>query len=167
MNLLEQLDDGNVVPTVYSTFLYDAVGNQVQANSERFFEWDAADQLKFFKIDAGGASKEAHYLYAGGQRLKKFVRFANGSAEVTVYIDGVYEHRYTKDSGGTLTEEQTQLHVMDGRSSIATLRLGDAMGETVDDVYYTLEDPRTRSRYLTVPSRRSREVSSSANARMR
>ena len=57
-----------------------------------------------------------------------------------MYIDGVYEHRYTKDSGGTVTEEQTQLHVMDGRSNIATLRFGDPIGETVDAVYYTLED---------------------------
>jgi|GEM_PF-5763668 len=140
-NLLEQIDDNAAPPNVYSAFTYNAVGNQTGSNTDRFYQWDAADQLKYFKVEASGSiSIEAHYLYAGGQRIKKFVRDQQGNIEVTVYIDGVYEHRYKKNNSGTITDEQTQLHVMDGRSSIATLRLGDDFGDTTPALFYNLED---------------------------
>lgn len=62
---------------------------------------------------------------------------------MTVYIDGVYEHRYQKNSGGTVLKEQTVLHVMDGRSRVATTHLGDEFGDFVDvdePTHYNLED---------------------------
>lgn len=140
-NLLVQLDDDGSPTTVYATFTYDANGNQVTCNTDRFYAWDAADQLKFFKIDAGGGPSIAvHYLYAGGNRVKKLVRNQSGGLTITVYIDGVYEHVYTKDSGGNVEEEQNILHVMDGRSRIATVRLGDDMDDPGPAVKYNLED---------------------------
>jgi len=142
-NILEQIDNGGSPANVYGTFAYDACGNQVQQNTERFLEWDAADQLRFFKTDGGGGpSKEAHYLYAGGQRIKKFVRTGN-DLEITVYIDGVYEHRYKAVAAGSTSldlQDQINYHVMDGRSRIATVRTGDAWGDSTPDISYNLED---------------------------
>jgi RHS repeat-associated protein len=141
INHLEQLDNNGGTPTVYADFTYDEAGNQLTINTDRFFEWDAADQLRYFKIDDGTTvSVQAHYLYAGGDRVKKLVRDQQGNVEVTVYIDGVYEHRYRKDSVGDVEEEQNVLHVMDGRSRIATVRLGDAMDDPGPPVKYNLED---------------------------
>ena len=140
-NLLESIDDGGTVPDVYAEFGFDAVGNQTTINTDRFFEWDAADQLKYFKIDAGGGpSVEAHYLYAGGQRIKKLVRDQQGNMEITVYIDGVFEHTYTRDSGWSVGDEQNLLHVMDGRSRIATRRIGAELTDIGEEIKYNLED---------------------------
>ena len=142
-NILEQIDDDGSPADVYATFEYDPCGNMTRSNTERYYEWDAADQLRYFKIDAGGGpSKEGHYLYAGGQRVKKFVRDDSGNAEVTIYIDGVFEHRY-KNIPGSITPiqaHQNLLHVMDGRSRIATLRLGDDWGDPEPALCYNLED---------------------------
>jgi len=140
-NKLEQLDNDGSPADVYASFTYDANGNQLQQNSERYLEWDAADQLKYFKIDNGTITKQAHYLYAGGQRVKKLVRTGN-DLEITVYIDGVYEHRYKAHATTTLLtpQHQNNYYIMDGRSRIATVRLGHAWGDTAPDVYYNLED---------------------------
>jgi RHS repeat-associated protein len=97
--------------------------------------------MRFFSsLPYPSSNKAAHYLYAGGSRVKKLVRDQQGNTEVTLYIDGVYEHRYRKNSAGTLTAEQTQLHVMDGRSRIATVRVGNAMDDPGPAVKYNLED---------------------------
>ena len=141
-NLLEQIDNDGSPAEVYSTFEYDANGNLISSNADREYEWDAADQLKYFKIDDGTTiTKQAHYLYAGGQRVKKVVRTGN-ALEVTVYIDGVYEHRYKALVGiSTLSpQHQNNYFVMDGRSRIATVRLGHAWGDTSPDLCYNLED---------------------------
>jgi RHS repeat-associated protein len=62
--------------------------------------------------------------------------------EITVYIDGVYEHRYKGSTSGPLLDQQHQNNyfVMDGRSRIATVRLGHAWGDTAPDLCYNLED---------------------------
>jgi len=141
-NLLEQIDNDGSPADVYSTFAYDANGNLISSNTDRYYEWDAADQLRYFKIfDGSTITKQAQYLYAGGQRVKKVVR--TGTAlEITVYIDGVYEHRYKANVGSTtLTpQHQNNYFVMDGRSRIATVRLGHAWGDTAPDLCYNLED---------------------------
>lgn len=78
---------------------------------------------------AGPPTVWAHYFYdAAGTRLKKIVSKVGGGGikrEVTVYIDGVYEETYVTN-GGTLdpNKHYNTLHVMDGRSRIATLRVG-------------------------------------------
>jgi len=138
---LGQVDNGGSPSTVHASFLYDANGNQVKVNTDRYFLWDAFDQLRHFRIQSGSTiSVQAQYLYAGGARVKKLVQDQFGNVQVTVYIDGVYEHRYTKDSVGVVQEEQTILHVMDGRSRIATVRVGDTMDDTGPAVKYNLED---------------------------
>jgi YD repeat-containing protein len=98
---------------------YDANGNLTGDDTSRVYAWGYDDKLRFFSLVPGpSSSKIAHYLYdASGTRIKKVVNKPSGKQEVTVYIDGVYEHTYTKD-GGTLdtTRNYNTLHVMDGRS---------------------------------------------------
>jgi len=119
------------------SFTYDANGNQITENSDRKFEWDFADKLRSFRVQAGTSqpTKFAHYLYdAGGNRVKKLVRVSGGSYTSTTYIDGIFE----KLTDGTDT--QNTLHVMDDNSRIATVRLGEEFGDTTPAVKYVLED---------------------------
>jgi len=119
------------------SFLYDANGNQMQENTDRHFEWDAADKLRSFRVQAGTSqpSKFAHYLYdAGGNRVKKLFRVSGGNYTSTTYIDGIFEQL----TDGTDT--QNTLHVMDDMSRIVTIRLGEEFGDTTPAVKYVLED---------------------------
>jgi RHS repeat-associated protein len=90
----------------------------------------------------GEPSEYAHYLYdAGGNRVKKIVRKQGGDSVVSVYIDGGFEHLYKRSSGGTKSAEHNELQVMDGRSRIASVRVGTAFGtDTSPAVRYQLED---------------------------
>src|SRR5690606_30312437 len=109
------------------TYLYDSVGNLLTENVNRHYEWDAANQLIYFKNQVGNAEPTvmAQYLYdAGGNRVKKIVRKQGGSYEIRTYIDGVFEH-FTDE-----TEEQNTVHVMDNQSRVVAIRIGDAMGDT-------------------------------------
>jgi YD repeat-containing protein len=127
------------------TQAYDANGNLITENTERHHQWGYDDRLKLFKIDAGGgASKWAHYQYdSGGQRLKKVVNVGGGTQHVTVYIDGVFEHSYTKVSGALDTDRNyNTLHVLDGSSCIASIQVGTDADEPPDypATQYNLED---------------------------
>lgn len=136
------LDDITVGANTYS-FLYDANGNQTQENGSRYFEWGSADELRFFKTDDGGTVTVAeHYLYdSNSNRAKKYSRDQYGNVEVTVYIDGIFEHRYQKDNTGSITVENCEVHVMDDKSRVATVRVGAAFsGDTTPTVVYNLED---------------------------
>ena len=102
-NLLHSIKKADNL-TSYSNFTYDANGNKLTSGTTRKYRWDYADQLKAF-IDQTGTSQPntyAQYLYSGGQRVKKLVRNSGGSTETSVYIDGVFEHRYNSSA-----QEQT------------------------------------------------------------
>ena len=131
-NLLNELKIGG---TTYS-FQYDGNGNLTQENADRFYEWDAADQMRCFFIDDGSTiTKHAHYLYdAAGNRVKKLVRVDGGNYTSNTYIDSVFER---KTDG---IDEQSTLHIMDDASRIALLRIGDAMGDSTPPVKYILEN---------------------------
>ncbi len=119
------------------TYLYDSVGNLLTENVNRHYEWDAANQLIYFKNQVGNAEPTvmAQYLYdAGGNRVKKIVRKQGGSYEIRTYIDGVFEH-FTDE-----TEEQNTVHVMDNQSRVVAIRIGDAMGDTTPSIQYILEN---------------------------
>lgn len=106
-------------------YTYDAGGNLNRETTSRHFEWDYADRMRVFRIQAGDAepSVYAHYLYdAGGQRVKKLVRKQGGRIEVTVYVGGVFEHQRVVQSGAT--QENNTLHVSDDQSRIALVRVG-------------------------------------------
>ena len=106
-------------------YTYDANGNLIQETASRHFEWDYADRMRVFRTQTGTAepSVHAHYLYdAGGQRVKKLVRKQRGLVEVTVYVDGIFEHQ--RLVRGSITQENNTLHVMDDQSRIALVRVG-------------------------------------------
>lgn len=127
--------------TVYS-YEHDAAGNLIRENTERHFEWDHASRMRAFQVQTGnvGPSQHAHYLYdAGGHRVKKLLRTQGGRVEVTIYIDGVFEHNRIVDAG--TTQENDTLHVLDGERRIATVRAGQAfVGDATPAVKFHLAD---------------------------
>jgi RHS repeat-associated protein len=131
-NKLQSIDIGM---TNYA-FSYDANGNQLTETSNRKFEWDYADRMRSFYVEASGSiTKYTQYLYdAGGNRVKKLTWVVGGNYDCSTYIDGIFEYR----TDGT--DEQNTLHVMDDKSRIATLRIGDDFGDTTPEIKYNLED---------------------------
>lgn len=131
-----RLDHVTVGNTVYK-YVYDPNGNMTQENTERHFDWDYGDHLVHFSNQATATSPvslEARYLYdSGGQRIKKWVRNQQGELDMTVYIDGLFEHQRWQRSG--MAGENTHLHVMDNQSRVAIVREGpphpDDKGEKV------------------------------------
>jgi RHS repeat-associated protein len=120
---------------------YDSSGNLTSESVARHFEWDHSDRLRVYRTQTGNSEPtlHAHYLYdAAGQRAKKLVR-KKGQVEVTVYIDGVFEHhRIAKASA---SQENNTLHVMDDQSRVAQMRVGSAFsGDTTPAVKYHLGD---------------------------
>jgi RHS repeat-associated protein len=132
-------DDPNLGPTHY----FDATGNVVRENGNRYFDWDYRDRMRAFRVQAVAAdpSVRADYLYdSAGQRVKKLVSKGNGKqTESTVYIDGMFEHhRWLTDNAA---KENNWLHVMDNQSRIAMRRIGDAYsGDPGPEVQYHLGD---------------------------
>ena len=125
------------------THAYDANGNLITENSDRHHEWGYDDKLRHFRVEAGGSpTKWAHYLYdSSGTRVKKVINKPSGIQEVTICIDGVLEHSYTKNSGSIDTDKHyNTLHVLDGNSRIATVRIGNNVNDSTPLVQYCLED---------------------------
>lgn len=133
-NRLEKITIGS---TEYE-FEYDANGNRTAYANKRYY-YDAADQLIAYQLLDGSNNvvTQAHYLYAGGERVKKVVvDVASGETEVTVYIDGVFEWRKNRNG-----DVQNRLHVLDGASRIAQRRIGAAFADELpNDIIYNLED---------------------------
>ena len=118
-------------------FTYDAAGNQLTENTERHFEWDAQNRLILFKNQVGSSepSVMAQYLYdSSGNRVKKIVRKQGGDYEIRTYIDGLLEY-FTDE-----IDEQNTVNIMDNQSRIATIRIGDDMGDPTPAVKYNLEN---------------------------
>jgi len=110
-----------------ATHHFDANGNMTQENVERHFSWDHADRMVTFRVQAGNVpSVEARYLYgADGMRVKKWVR-KNGNVnndESAIYIGGFFEYHEWTESG--ISKQNSHLHVMDNKSRIAIVRVGD------------------------------------------
>ena len=125
-NRLRTMTVGGVPSTNFS-YAYDPNGNMIgEATSRRFF-WDHVDRMKRFEEGPvrGSVTLRARYIYGpDGQRVKKWVRKGNSAAndESTVYIDGFFEHHRWHDAGN---KQNNHLHVVDGQSRIAIVRVGD------------------------------------------
>ena len=135
-------------------FVYDANGNQISSDNgnSRHMEYDYADKLKSFRVQPSISepSQYVHYLYdAGGNRVKKLIRIQGGKFISTTYIDRAFE--YTRDNYTGIPElevgeffigdgRQNILHVMDGNSRMASVRLGESLGDTSPPNKYNLED---------------------------
>ena len=127
--------------TIYD-YDYDDNGNMISETSSRHFEWDHSDRMRVYRTQINGSnpSVHAHYLYdSTGQRVKKIVRKLNGLIEVTVYIDGVFEHH--KRIQGNITQENNRIHVMDNQQRIALVRVGPPInGDPFPEVKYHFSD---------------------------
>lgn len=122
-------------------YAYDPNGNLIRESTSRHFEWDYADKMRVYRTQTGDSEPtvHAHHLYdSGGQRVKKLVR-KKGQVEVTVYIDGVFEHqRIVKASA---SQANNTLHVMDNQSRIVQVRVGKPFtGDATPAVKYHLGD---------------------------
>jgi uncharacterized protein RhaS with RHS repeats len=116
-------------------YKYDAAGNVVQENGSRYYRWDADDQLRQFATWTGAGSAPtllAYYLYSGGQRVKKLTQTSENGWQVTVYAEGVFEHRY-EISNSMRADEQTQVVVLDGQHRLYQRRSDDASGDQRPD----------------------------------
>jgi RHS repeat-associated protein len=123
-------------------YSYDVNGNLTDETTSRHFEWDFSDRMRVYRTQTSGAepSVHAHYLYdGGGERVKKLVRKQGGQVEVTIYVDGVFEHHRLVQAGST--QENNALHVMDNRSRIALVRFGAPFpGDASPPIAYHLGD---------------------------
>lgn len=109
-------------------YAYDAAGNVTRESGSRRLHWDFGNRLRAFAEQADNAAPtlQAQYLYdAGGQRAKKLVRTAPSRWDVTIYLDGGFEHHREYRPGGV--RENDEVHVADGDSLIANLRTGPAL----------------------------------------
>jgi len=136
-----RLEGMTIGETIYS-YDYDPNGNLILETTSRHFEWDHSDRMRVYctQIEGSEPSVYAHYLYdSQGNRVKKLVRKQGGLVEVTVYIDGFFEHHCIIH--GDEWEENNTLHVMDDKKRIATVRVGPPLnGDTTPPVKYHLGD---------------------------
>ncbi|HEY9796413.1 MAG TPA: SpvB/TcaC N-terminal domain-containing protein [Leptolyngbyaceae cyanobacterium] len=123
-------------------YVYDDNGNLVREALARHFEWDHSDRMKAFRTQTGTAepSIHAHYLYdATGQRVMKWVRRPGEQVDVTVYVDGIFEHHRQITLSGT--QENNTLHVMDDQQRIALVRVGEPFSnDSTPAVKFQLND---------------------------
>lgn len=123
-------------------YVYDVNGNLAQEATDRHFEWDHSDRMRVYRTQPGNAEPSVHaqYLYdASGQRVKKLVRKQGGQIEVTIYIDGLFEHHRLVQR--STTQANDVLHIMDNQSWIALVRAGPPFpGDTSPAVTYYLGD---------------------------
>jgi RHS repeat-associated protein len=126
------------------THAYDACGNLLTENTNRHHQWGWNDSLRHFMNRVGSSPPTiwAHYFYdAFGQRVKKVVGKPGRIREVTIYIDGVFEHSYVSVNNVIDSNKHyNTLHVMDGRSRIATERVGTDTDDSTPTVKYNVED---------------------------
>jgi RHS repeat-associated protein len=112
---------------VVQTHFHDANGNLVRETASRHFDWDHDDRLRGYRTQINNAEPSVHaqYFYdANGRRVKKLVRKQGGRSEITVYIDGIFEHQRRRQASSVW--ENNLLHVMDNQSRVALVRAGPA-----------------------------------------
>jgi len=141
VNTLSEIEDGSSV--TIQTFSYDNAGNQITAGTTRNYVWNAANQLitYFNQVGSSDPTIFAQYDYSGQSRVSKIVRTGTAASPIyerTIYIDGIFEYHILEN--GT-TYEKNYVHIMDGKSRIAMVRIGDQFPDDISDsITYTLED---------------------------
>jgi RHS repeat-associated protein len=142
VNTLKQINTGSAVKI--QDFKYDAVGNQITAGDNRYYEWTAGNGLFTYKNQVGASDPTifAQYQYdASGNRVSKMVRTGTDVAPVyewSIYIDGVFE--YHKLDDGTVYEKN-YVHIMDDKSRICMVRIGTPFPDDItENTTYVLEN---------------------------
>jgi len=137
-NTLQKVEDAT--PTLIEDYTYDACGNQLSSSLNRHYIWNHADQLICYKNQVGMAAPTVftQYDYAGQDRVSKYVRTGN-DYERTIYIDGIFEYIKLEDTSGTY--EKNYIHIMDDKSRIAEVRVGDLFPvDIANNAVYMIED---------------------------
>jgi hypothetical protein len=137
-NQLKQMSVGS---TTFA-YHYDDNGNMTDETTSRNFEWDHSDRMRVFRTQPVNAEPtvHVHYLYdSPGQRTIKLIRPSAGPVEVTIYIDGIFEHR--KQISKTMLAENNSLHIMDNASRVVLVRVGRSFAaDATPPVGYQLAD---------------------------
>jgi len=124
--------------TLEIPFAYDPCGNLTGEDTTRHFEWNHANRLVRFRLQAGDSvpSIEAAYLYdASGQRVKKVVRTQDGTVRSVTYVGNSFEHLREGDV------EQSLILVQDVVTRAGQWRIGPAFaGDEGPDIQYFLTD---------------------------
>jgi RHS repeat-associated protein len=133
---------GDNTNLVSPTHQFDAVGNLIRELLSRHFEWDQGNRMRVYRAQEGTVEPALHVQYcydARGELVKSLARTQGGAYEVTVDIDGLFEdHRQVQ---GAATEENSTIHIMDGRRHISMLRAGTAFpADNSPQVTYHLGD---------------------------
>lgn len=106
-------NDVNDASTYTASYTYDVHGNMLSMPHLSSMQWDFADQLT--EVDLGGGGT-AHYVYSGGQRVRKVI--VNGNlVKDRIYLGG--NEIYREYVSGALTKERESLHIMDDQRRIA------------------------------------------------
>jgi RHS repeat-associated protein len=143
--ILAQIPNSNRLAKVtvgakFNAYAYDASGNLIREDASRHFEWDHTNRMRVYRTQVGDAepSVHAHYLYnSGGQLVKKLVR-KQGQIEVTIYVDGIFEHQRVVTSSAA---QNNTLHVMDNQKRVAQVQVGKSFASaTTPPVKYHLGD---------------------------
>ncbi|HJR85266.1 MAG TPA: SpvB/TcaC N-terminal domain-containing protein, partial [Nitrososphaeraceae archaeon] len=128
-------------------YSYDSNGNMTKETSSRHFEWDYCDRLGAYRTQIGDSepSVHTHYFYdSSGQRTKKLVRKKN-QAEVTIYMNGIFEHHIKlkkRNIGYEIDKQYNIFYVMDAQKRIALVRAGETFdsNDTAPSTQYLFSD---------------------------
>ncbi|MBO0792043.1 MAG: RHS repeat-associated core domain-containing protein, partial [Ktedonobacteraceae bacterium] len=122
------------------THFYDPCGNLIQETTSRYLNWDYANRLRSFAIQAGSAEPSQYTLYlydSSGQRLKKLTRTQGGSYEVTVSFDGQFDYQYQGNGPATTST----IWLLDGSQRLARVRIGTPFADDASPaILYYLGD---------------------------
>ena len=126
-------------------FTYDAVGNILNTYENKKYQWNYANQMQVFKnqINNSEPTVYAYYFYnSSGERTKKIVRKANNLLEVSIYIDGMFEHRYVKPLGTTIDPNKNYnlLHLSDDKTKIAEIKVGTDTDDSTPNIKYLISN---------------------------
>jgi RHS repeat-associated protein len=110
---------------ITASYSYDPCGNMTAETTSRLFEWDHANRLATFRVQAGNSepSVYAQYRYdTSGNRVIKAVRKQNEPSVITIYL-GPFERILltTTAAGATTITMHDTLHVLD-TARIATIQ---------------------------------------------
>ncbi|WMJ75300.1 RHS repeat-associated core domain-containing protein [Cytophagaceae bacterium ABcell3] len=132
-----RIQAGEGEPSLNAFYLYDSGGNRIKKLVQK----------------QDGSYKSTTYIDGIFEHSRES-SMATGNAipdlEIGIWTIGVYDQGIAIPDleigqwiigqyGGTVTE-QNILHIMDDQSRIATIRIGDAMGDTKPAIKYNLED---------------------------
>jgi len=137
-NYLQSTHSGT--PPSSPEYTYDTHGNMLTMPHLSSLNWDFADQLK----STDKTDETTHYVYSGGQRVRKVVLNTSGTTDKIKYERiylGAYELYRSYDVAEELDIERATHHIMDDSRKVAMLEVKTTDGGT------EVSTPATITRY--------------------